>query len=98
MKVVYRIPDIETTDNNGKPVKLTDIEVHVMGEDDGAPGIAGSIDSAFSAADMKAEAKRLIDSGEMPSFGKLSAAIAKTRAKYRDRILAARNQNGNDAE
>jgi hypothetical protein len=92
MKVVYRVPDIETTDNDGKPVKLTDIEVHVMGEDDGAPGITGSIDQTLSAADIKAEANRLIDSGEMPSFDKLSAAIAETRAKYRDRILAARGK------
>jgi hypothetical protein len=44
--IIYRVPDIETTDADGKPVKLTEIEVHVMG-DDCVPGIARSIDSAF---------------------------------------------------
>jgi hypothetical protein len=44
-KIIYRVPDIETTDADGKQIRLTEIEVYVVGDD--SLGIANSIDSAF---------------------------------------------------
>jgi hypothetical protein len=44
---IYRVPDIETTDADGKPVRLTEIEVHVISDDDCVSGIARSIHGAF---------------------------------------------------
>ena len=41
-------------------------------------------------SDLRAEAQRLIDSGQMPSLDRLLATIAETREQYKDRILAAR--------
>jgi len=51
-------------------------------------------------SDLEREAQRLIDAGQMPSLDTLLQAIAETRQKYRDRILAARREepNGTDAE
>ena len=43
-------------------------------------------------SDLRAEAQRLICTGQMPSLDELLKAIAKTRRKYRDQIIAARKQ------
>ena len=48
-------------------------------------------------SDLEAEARRLIDAGEMPSLDQLLTVIAKMRDKYGPLIIAARNQSG-DAE
>jgi hypothetical protein len=51
-------------------------------------------------SELEAEAQRLIDVGQMPSLETLLQAMAETREKYRDQILAARREesNGTDAE
>ena len=41
-------------------------------------------------SDLRAEAQRLICTGQMPSLDELLKAIAKTRRKYRDQIIEAR--------
>jgi hypothetical protein len=41
-------------------------------------------------SDLRAEAQRLIRTDQMPSLDELLKAIAKTRRKYRDQIIAAR--------
>jgi hypothetical protein len=41
-------------------------------------------------SDLDREAKRLIDSGQMPSLEQLLTAVAQVREKYRDQISAAR--------
>jgi len=43
-------------------------------------------------SDLCAEAQRLICTSQMPSLDELLKAIAKTRRKYRDQIIAARKQ------
>jgi hypothetical protein len=51
-------------------------------------------------SELEAEAQRLIDAGRMPSLEELLQAVAETREKYRDQILAARREesNGTNAE
>jgi hypothetical protein len=49
-------------------------------------------------SDLESEAERLIRNGEMHSPDDLLAAIAETREKYRDKILAARKESIDDAE
>jgi hypothetical protein len=41
-------------------------------------------------SDLRAEARRLITAGEMPSLAELLSVVAEVRAKYRPQILAAR--------
>jgi len=48
-------------------------------------------------SELEAEAQFLIREGKMPSFEELIKAIAETREKYRDQILAAR-KTGEDGE
>jgi hypothetical protein len=45
-----------------------------------------------TASDLHAEAQRLIRDGQMPSLDELLQAVAKTRAKYRPQIIAARKR------
>lgn len=42
---------------------------------------------------LRAEAERLIASGEMPSLEALLTAVAEARQKYRDKILEARKES-----
>jgi hypothetical protein len=46
-------------------------------------------------SELEAEAQRLIDSGQMPPLEELLQAVAETREKYRDQILAARREESN---
>jgi hypothetical protein len=43
-------------------------------------------------SDMRAEAQRLIRTDQMPSLDELLKAVAKTRRKYHNQIIAARKQ------
>jgi hypothetical protein len=55
------------------------------------------MDKLISPSDLRAEAQRLIESGEMPSLERLLAAVAHTREKYREKMIAARRL-GTDEE
>ena len=43
-------------------------------------------------SDFKAEAERLHSAGKMPSLEDVLAAVAESREKYADKIVAARKQ------
>ncbi len=47
----------------------------------------------FGPSDFAAEVERLKAAGKLPSLETLLAAIAETRAEYREKILAARRKS-----
>lgn len=47
----------------------------------------------ITASDLMRQAAEIHQSGKMPSLDEILGAVADTRKKYRDKILAARNPN-----
>lgn len=44
-------------------------------------------------SDLRAEAQRLIETGQMPTLAQVLKSVAEARQKYADKIMAARKES-----
>ena len=49
--------------------------------------------ATIKVSDLRAEAQRLIETGQMPKFEQVLEAVAEARKKYADQIRAARKES-----
>lgn len=47
-------------------------------------------------SDLRAEAQRLIETGQMPTLAQVLEAVAEARKRYADKIIAARKERTED--